>query len=54
MFWGSFYSNQKGPYLFWEKEWSTINSERYIERIVSLIDGMVKMARNNGEYLIVM
>lgn len=54
MFWGSFYGDQKGPCLFWEKEWKTINSVRYTERIVPLIDGMVTMARNNHHYLTVM
>ncbi|KAJ5240212.1 transposable element Tc1 transposase [Penicillium chermesinum] len=55
MFWGSIFGNEKGPCLFWEKEWGTITSARYIERIVPLIDGMVKMAREHlGDHLILM
>lgn len=29
MFWGCFNSFEKGPCLFWEKEWGTINQETY-------------------------
>lgn len=55
MFWGSFYSNQKDPCLFWEKEWGTITTAQYTERIVPLIDGMVSLARNQfDQHLIVM
>ncbi|KAJ5678485.1 transposable element tc3 transposase, partial [Penicillium maclennaniae] len=54
MFWGSFYGNEKGPCLFWEKEWGTITSARYTERIVPLIHGIVTMARDNNKHLIVM
>jgi hypothetical protein len=46
MFWGSFYGNEKGPCLFWEKEWGTITTTQYTERIMPLIDGMVSLARN--------
>lgn len=53
MFWGSFYGDQKGPCLFWEKEWGTINSERYTDRIVPLIDGMVTLARRSDQHIIV-
>lgn len=54
MFWGSFYGNEKGPCLFWEKEWGTITSARYTERIVPLIYGIVTIARDNNKHLIVM
>ena len=39
MFWGSFSGGElgKGPSLFWEKEWGTINKEVYCERTVPLI-----------------
>lgn len=43
MFWGSFAGAEKGSCLFWEKDWGTIDSERYCEKIVPLIDGMVSM-----------
>jgi hypothetical protein len=39
MFWGSFHGSTKGPCLFWEKEWGTINAERYSERVIPIIDG---------------
>ena len=43
MFWGCFSGNKKGPHLFWEKEWKSINKERYCERIVPLVDGWIRM-----------
>ena len=43
MFWGSFAGSEKGPSLFWEKEWKTIDSEKYCSKILPLIDGMVSM-----------
>ncbi|KAI0998401.1 hypothetical protein K3495_g9794 [Podosphaera aphanis] len=43
MFWGSFAGIEEGPWLFWEKEWGSITSESYSQRIVPLIDGMVSM-----------
>ena len=51
MFWGSFHGNTKGPCLFWEKEWGTINSQSYCEKIVSIIDGYMCLLRNNGCHL---
>lgn len=43
MFWGSFAGTEKGPYLFWEKDWGSIDSEQYCQKIVPLIDGMVRL-----------
>ncbi|CCU81284.1 transposable element tc3 transposase [Blumeria hordei DH14] len=43
MFWGCFAGPEKGPCLFREKEWGSINSQKYCEKIVPLIDGMVSM-----------
>ena len=37
MFWACFNANQKGPYLFWEKEWGSINTETYCERVIPLV-----------------
>ncbi|VCU39982.1 Bgt-51059, partial [Blumeria graminis f. sp. tritici] len=34
---------EKCPCLFWEKEWGSINSQKYCEKIVPLIDGVVSM-----------
>jgi DDE superfamily endonuclease/Transposase len=33
MFWGCYNGDQKGPSIFWEKKWGSINSESYCERI---------------------
>jgi len=43
MFWGCFAGNQKGPCVFWEKEWGSINSQSYCERIVPLVHGWLRM-----------
>lgn len=43
MFWGCFSGSDKGPYLFWEKEWGTITAEEYIQRVIPLIDGWIRM-----------
>jgi transposase len=45
MFWASFHGNMKGPCLFWEKEWGSIGSESYCERIVPIIDGYTRLSR---------
>jgi transposase len=38
LFWGN-----KGPSLFWEKEWKTINKERYCERVIPLVHGWLRL-----------
>ena len=38
MFWGCFSGTKKGPCLFWEKAWKSINSERYCEHTLSLVE----------------
>lgn len=43
MFWGCFSGYGKGPCLFWEKEWGSIDAEGYCERIVPLIDGWCRL-----------
>ncbi len=44
MFWGCFAGTTgKGPCLFWEKEWGTINKETYCAHTVPLIDGWIRM-----------
>jgi transposase len=43
MFWACFSSYKKGPCLFWEKEWGTISSESYSERVVPLIEGWIRL-----------
>jgi hypothetical protein len=46
MFWACFSGQTKGPCLFWEKEWKTINKERYCERIVPLIHKWLSLNPN--------
>lgn len=43
MFWGCFHAGVKGPCLFWEKEWGSINKDSYCERIVPIIHGWIRM-----------
>lgn len=43
MFWGSFSGKIKGPGVFWEKDWGTINQQTYCECIVPLIYGWIRM-----------
>jgi hypothetical protein len=43
MFWGCISGNEKGPCLFWEKSWKSINSERYCEHILPLIERYVTL-----------
>jgi len=43
MFWGCFSGSTKGPSLFWEKEWGSINIESYSARVVPLIDGWFRL-----------
>ena len=50
MFWGCFNGTMKGPYMFWEKEWGSITSQIYCDRIIPLIQGWLRMP-NNGHLL---
>jgi hypothetical protein len=44
MLWGSIsLCEGKGPCLFWEKDWGTINKESYCEHTVPVIHGWVRM-----------
>lgn len=43
MFWACFAGNEKGPCLFWEKEWGTINAETYQQHIIPLVDGWIRL-----------
>lgn len=43
MFWGSISGQKKGPYLFWEKDWGTINKDSYCEDIVPIIHGWIRL-----------
>jgi DDE superfamily endonuclease len=54
MFWGCFYSNIKGLGIFWEKDWSTINKESYRSKIISVIDGWIRLRQKEGKELVFM
>jgi hypothetical protein len=54
MFWGSFSGYGKGPGLFWEKDWGSINGERYRERTIPIIDGWIRLSAFNGQRLVLM
>ena len=43
MFWGCFSGSEKGPCVFWEKEWGIISADTYCQRIVPLVDGWIRM-----------
>ncbi|KAI0993467.1 hypothetical protein K3495_g14717, partial [Podosphaera aphanis] len=43
MIWGCIAGTEQGASLFWEREWGTITSDTYSQRIVPLIHGMVSM-----------
>ncbi len=43
MFWGCFSGHKKGPCLFWEKGWKTINSERYCEHTLPLVERYITL-----------
>jgi transposase len=43
MFWGCFSDTTKGPCLFWEKEWKTINKESYCEGVVPLVHDWLRL-----------
>jgi hypothetical protein len=49
MFWGCFYSNIKGPRVFWEKEWGSIKEASYRARIVPIINKWIQVNRNNSQ-----
>lgn len=66
MFWASFANGKKGPCLFWEKEWGSINASSYqvssiyvlstkltflSDRIIPLIDGWIRLQRGEGNLL---
>lgn len=51
MFWGSFHGKSKGPCLSWEKQWASITSQLYSDRIVPIIHGYLRLMRNEGQHL---
>jgi hypothetical protein len=43
MFWACFSGGEKGPCLFWEKEWGTITNESYREHVTPLVQGWCRL-----------
>ncbi|KAI0994030.1 hypothetical protein K3495_g14153 [Podosphaera aphanis] len=54
MFWGCFHGHTKGPGIFWEKDWGSINQESYYAHTVPIIHGYVEMMRREGVHLVLM
>ena len=51
MFWGCFHGHTKGPGIFWEKDWGSINEESYRAHTVPIIHGYIELIRREGIYL---
>jgi len=43
MFWGCFAGHNKGPSVFWEKDWGSITGESYRQHTVPVIAGWVTL-----------
>ena len=52
MFWGCFHRYTKGPRIFWEKDWGTINKDSYQVYTVPVIYSYIEMMRREGIYLV--
>ena len=51
MFWDCFHGDTRGPGIFWEKDWGSINSESYCAHTVPIIHGYLELCRRDGIYL---
>ena len=54
MFWGCFHGYTKGPGIFWEKDWGSINKDSYQAHTVPIIHGYIEMMRRYGIHLVLM
>ena len=45
IFWGCFHGHTKGPDVFWEKDWGSINQESYCQHTVPIIHGYLELIR---------
>ena len=54
MFWGSFAGGEKGPCVFWEKQWGSIGQVSYSERIIPVIQSWIEAKRAQGIHLLLM
>ncbi|KAG0158920.1 hypothetical protein PDIDSM_6440 [Penicillium digitatum] len=48
MFWASFLGLEKGPSLFWEKEWGWIDAEGYVSHIAPLMEGFFRLRKDRN------
>jgi len=51
MFWGCFHCDIKGPGIFWEKDWGSINAESYCAHTIPIIHGYIELCRRDEIYL---
>jgi hypothetical protein len=54
MFWGCFYGHTKGPGIFWEKDWGSINRNTYREHTVPQIHEYIQLKAREGIQLVLM
>ena len=54
MFWGCFYRYTKGPGIFWEKDWGSINKDSYQAHTVPVIYGYIELLKREGIQLVLM
>tara|TARA_R110002033_G_scaffold158662_1_gene194778 strand:- start:118 stop:600 length:483 start_codon:yes stop_codon:yes gene_type:complete len=52
MFHGTIAQGKKGPAVFWEKEWGSMNSAKYDAIILNNVQMFVQMEEIQGNYLI--
>lgn len=45
MFWGCFHGSTKGPGLFWEKDWGSINTNSYQQHTIPIVHGWIKIQK---------
>ena len=54
MFWGRFHSYTKGPGIFWENDWGSINKDSYQAHTVPIIHGYIELTKREGIELVLM
>lgn len=54
MFWGCFSGYGKGPGIFWEKDWGSINGESYRQHTIPIVHGWIQLEALSGRSLTLM
>lgn len=54
MFWGCFSASGKGPGIFWEKDWGTINANSYCQHIVPVIDRWIRSSHEDPDQRLIL